>query len=82
MNTKTDKYNYYLTLDLGGQVECDVYFNIVSDDEDDPDWIVDDYLLLFLGLDVTNMVSNEAVEEKIYEKRKEVEDLIRNREGF
>jgi hypothetical protein len=62
---------------MGGEVDCDVHFNIQSDDEDDPHWVVSKFELFFLGENVTRMVSAEDVEEKINEKRSEVNEAIR-----
>ena len=41
-NEASKKYDYYLIVNMGGEVDCDVHFNIQSDDEDDPDWVVTD----------------------------------------
>jgi hypothetical protein len=71
------KYDYYLMVNMGGKVDCDVHFNIQSDDEDDPDWVVTEFELFFLGENVTRMVLAEAVEEKIYEQHKEVDEAIK-----
>ena len=76
-NEASKKYDYYLVINMGGEVDCDVHFNIESDDEDSPTWIVGKYELFFLGENVTRMVSAEAVEEQIYEQRREVNDMIR-----
>jgi hypothetical protein len=76
-NEASKKYDYYLLVNMGGEVDCDVHFNIESDDEDDPHWVVAKFELFFLGENVTRMVCPVAVEEKIYEQRSEVNDLIR-----
>jgi len=71
------KYDYYLMVNMGGEVDCDVHFNIQSDDEDNPYWTVSGFELFFLGENVTRMVLAEDVEEKIYEQRKEVDEAIK-----
>lgn len=76
-NEAAKKYDYYLVINMGGEVDCDVHFNIESDLEDDPHWVVAKFELFFLGENVTRMVCPESVEEKIYEKRREVNDMIR-----
>jgi hypothetical protein len=76
-NEASKKYDYYLIVNMGGEVDCDVHFNIQSDDEDNPDWVVTEFELFFLGENVTRMVSAEAVEEKIYEQRLTINDQIR-----
>jgi hypothetical protein len=76
-NEASKKYDYYLIINMGGEVDCDVHFNIQSDDEDDPHWVVSKFELFFLGENVTRMVSAEDVEEKINEKRSEVNEAIR-----
>lgn len=78
-NKAADKYNYYLIVNLGGEIDCDCHFNISSDDEDNPDWIVTEFELFFLGENVTKMVCSEQVEELIYEQSREVEEQIRNK---
>jgi hypothetical protein len=77
-NEASKKYDYYLVINMGGEVDCDVHFNIQSDDEDDPHWVVSKFELFFLGENVTRMVSAENVEEKINEKRSEVNEAIRS----
>lgn len=77
-NEASKKYDYYLIINMGGEVDCDVHFNIQSDDEDDPHWVVSKFELFFLGENVTRMVSAEDVEEKINEKRSEVNEAIRS----
>lgn len=76
-NEAAKKYDYYLIINMGGEVDCDVHFNIESDGEDVADWNVSDFQLFFLGNNVTKMVYAEQVEELIYEKHKEVEEAIR-----
>ena len=76
-NEASKKYDYYLIVNMGGEVDCDVHFNIESDDEDSPNWVVAKFELFFLGENVTRMVSAEAVEEKIYEQRLTINDQIR-----
>jgi hypothetical protein len=76
-NEASKKYDYYLMVNMGGEVDCDVHFNIQSDDEDQPDWVVTEFELFFLGENVTRMVLAEAVEKKIYEQRKEVDEAIK-----
>lgn len=77
-NKAADKFDYYLIVNLGGEIDCDCHFNISSNDEDDPDWIVTEFELFFLGENVTKMVCSEQVEELIYEQSREVEDQIRS----
>ena len=76
-NEAAKKFDYYLIVNMGGEVDCDCHFNIESDLEDDPYWMVSGFELFFLGENVTRMVSAEAVEEQIYEQRREVNDMIR-----
>jgi hypothetical protein len=76
-NKAADKYDFYLLVNMGGEVDCDCHFNIESDNEDDPHWVVAKFELFFLGENVTRMVSAEDVEEKINEKRSEVNEAIR-----
>ena len=73
-----DKFDYYLIVNFGGEIDCDCHFNISSDDEDNPDWIVTEFELFFLGENVTKMVAPEQVEELIYEQSREVENQIRS----
>lgn len=77
-NKAADKFDFYLIVNLGGEVDCDCHFNISSSDEDDPDWIVTEFQLFFLGENVTKMVCSEQVEELIYEQSREVEKQIRS----
>lgn len=76
-NKAAYKFDYYLIVNLGGEIDCDCHFNISSNGEDDPDWIVTEFALFFLGENVTKMVCSEQVEEKIYEQHKNVNDQIR-----
>ena len=76
-NEASKKYDYYLIVNMGGEVDCDCHFNIESNGEDDPYWVVAKFELFFLGENVTRMVWAEAVEEKIYEQHKEVEEAIK-----
>jgi hypothetical protein len=76
-NKAADKYDFYLLVNMGGEVDCDCHFNIESDGEDDPHWVVAKFELFFLGENVTRMVSAEDVEDIIYEHRNTVNDQIR-----
>jgi hypothetical protein len=76
-NKAADKYDFYLILNLGGEIACDCHFNVESDGEDDPNWNVSEYELFFLGTNVTKMVAAEQVEELIYEQATDVNDQIR-----
>lgn len=73
-----DKFDYYLVINLGGEIDCDVHFNIESDGEDEPDWIVSEFELFFLGENVKKMVCADQVLELIYEQANEVENQIRS----
>lgn len=75
-NKAADFFDYYLVVNLGGEIDCDCHFNISSNGEDDPDWIVTEFQLFFLGENVTKMVCSEQVEELIYEQSREVENQI------
>lgn len=77
-NKAADLFDYYLVVNLGGEIDCDCHFNISSNGEDDPDWIVTEFQLFFLGENVTKMVCSEQVEELIYEQSREVENQIRS----
>lgn len=77
-NKAADKFDFYLIVNLGGEIDCDCHFNISSNGEDDPDWIVTEFQLFFLGENVTKMVCSEQVEELIYEQSREVEKQIRS----
>lgn len=77
-NKAADKFDFYLIVNLGGEIDCDCHFNISSNGEDDPDWIVTEFQLFFLGENVTKMVCSEQVEELIYEQSREVENQIRS----
>jgi len=74
-NKAADKYDFYLLVNMGGEVDCDCHFNIESDGEGS--WNVSEFELFFLGENVTRMVCPEAVEEQIYDQANEVEAAIR-----
>lgn len=78
LNKAAAFYDYSLIVNLGGETDCEVFFNISSNDEDDPDWIVTEFQIFFLDKNVTKMVCSEQVEELIYEQSREVEDQIRS----
>jgi hypothetical protein len=78
LNKAAAFYDYSLIVNLGGETDCEVFFNISSDGEDNPDWIVTEFQLFFLSQNVTKMVTPEQVEELIYEQSREVEDQIRS----
>ena len=77
-NKAADKFDYYLIVNLGGETDCEVFFNIESDGEDCPDWNVTKFELFFLSQNVTKMVCPEQVLELIYEQHKDVEEQIRS----
>lgn len=78
LNQAAAFYDYSLIVNLGGEIDCEVFFNIESDGEDEPDWNVTKFELFFLSQNVTNMVCPEQVLELIYEQHREVDDQIRS----
>lgn len=77
-NKAADKFDYYLIVNMGGEIDCDCHFNIESDGEDIAGWNVSEFELFFLGENVTKMVCDDQVLELIYEQSREVEDQIRS----
>lgn len=68
---------FSLEIEFGGADIATVYFDIESDQEDSPSWIVSEGLKVFYaGIEITALFDGLEIEEKIYEQSSKVDEMI------
>lgn len=74
--TASAAYPYHLSISLGGEENCTVYFSVTGGELPDEWQVAEGLKVFYKGIDITKLLDGSEVDQQIYWQSNKVEDMV------